>query len=1770
MKLPKDILSGTYTKPRIFLCETDKERICQLETTNTVASLKFNAYSELTFDVARVYNNLVTGETKVNPFYNKIEAIRLIELEGFGFFELQGPELVSDGIEEKKSCTAYSLEYTLSQKYLENFYVNRGTADSIEVVNAPSDKEIIPITLYNPTRPNLSLLHLVLNHVYGWKIGHIDPQLQTLSRQFEIDRESVYDFLMNEVCEKFNCYIVFDTINNTVNIYAESLTAKFIGDGATNRFIITPPFSQIGTVSVDGYKTTKWEYNSSTGQLKLEDAPVSGARIEVVDGALTEWETDVFISFDNLSQEINISYDADEIKTKLTVTYGDDYDIREVNLGLPYLTDLSYFYTVDWMGQDLYDAYTAYLQKSNSLQSNYSNNSQEILRINDCISYEENRLSLEYSLVSSVNSQTVGTYYTRHQNADGSYYYSEVSLPTGYQADVDYYSNAATNVNETKMDDLYAALQKYFYGRFQGISEKIEEGLKDLDSLSDSFKFMTKTPLKTLVSNLKRSLSDSQKDKEITSFLDEVWTELGRIPLKELYLASYKTRQETNIKAGWSDKNNENYGYYYPVLLFINSINTAISQRDTKIAEYNQQKLVFQNNNITISNELAMDNNFTESQLIRLSAFLREDELHLDDIIETSQDDISSSFKVKQDAMESGRIELQKLCQPQLQFSMTMANIYALPAFEPIIHQFQLGKVIKVCLRPDYIKQSRLLQVDINFDDFSDFSCEFGELTSLRTQSDIHADLLSQAITAGKSVATNSSYWTYGSDTATATDLKIQQGLLDATTQIKAIDGTQGVVIDKYGIRMQAIDPTTGEIAPEQGWITNNKFLYTDDGFKTTKSVFGKYTYGDNEYYGILAEALVGSLIVGSNIEIGNNSGTLKFDDKGFSVTNGATTFQADPNSQQLINISNGTDSLFYVDSSGQIHITGDGQGLDISENTSISAINQTTEEIKLSVTNETKRAQEVEDALNISIESAKTSIQQTQESIDLRATKEEFEAYKDHITDTYYTKEETNEAVLTVNSEAIEARVQEVKSYVDNNFSNTSEMQSAIELNNASITNTVSERIKIGGKNLLLKSDVEVTNGDYVVNTYDASEFLVEGEEYTISLCVTPSENITKYMIYLSDGYKKQVELPVSGTQKQLATATFTASYDTGKTPEDDEKYGKVNICRGADSGVIIGTPISTIHWVKLERGNKSTDWTPAPEDTSERISQVEQTANGIRSEVAATYATKDELTGYPTTSEMNAAIELSATGITSEVNQTLTGYATVGQIQHYGICETEASVATKVVKCDGFILYKGATISVRFTHENSADSPQLKVGDTSAKAIMAYNVVLDGNSSYNWEGGSIVTFVYDGRCWSLSDSGSLRKTVDLSSQIIQTAESITAEVTRATAAEEDLRSKITINADAIESKVEFGEFGSLIQQNYNSVKMAWNQDSKYIQFTNGEIYIYTQELHNDQTLLMKQNHEGAWYYHQGTTIGKIGTNKFVENAKYRGLVFDLEYKAGYMCWAQKDTENATIYTTKLLYNSGRDMNGESVDEGLAGKPGLHFHCNTYANGLLYLSDTVKTFRHTNGSGGLMATNKNNSSTSGYGVYIDAVRPSDSYVTRFACYSDKFHFTESTSKIIDAGGNSIINNSDARLKTNIQDTQVSAIDKINQIEMKEFDWIEDGSHEEIGMIAQQLQCIIPDLVYEDPSTSKLSIKTNKLIPYLVKAIQELTEYVTGGITAYSLRNTWSDEYTDEEKTAFVEKIALLSLPQEVQFTPITIPANNNIIDDEQKENSNE
>jgi hypothetical protein len=1225
------------------------------------ASFKFNTYSELTFSVGRTYINVNTGETQVNPFYNQIEALRLVYLEDFGYFEIQEPEIFSDGIQEVKNVTAYSLEYTLSQKYLEDFYVNTGKVDSLEVLHA-GNGAIVPVTLYNQSEPGLSLLDLALQKIYGWKIGHVDISLRSMSRQFEISRTSVYDFIVQDICEKFNCFAVFDTINNTINIYAEALISKHIGDGKTKTFVVSPPYKSIDTVTIDSYKTAEYTYDNITGRLIFEEPPRNGARIEITDGYQEQWRTDVYVGFDNLAQEVNISYSADDIKTVLTVKGADDLDIREVNMGLPYIIDISYYHSVDWMGQDLYDKYTEYLKINNAYQSTYTDNAKKMIECSDYISYITDRLTLNYVLDKSVNATTVGTYYVKG-GSEQNPYYKEVILPSEYNVNTEYYKLSDANLNEDNFNKFYQALKVYFASRDT-------KDVSELEKLVEDFAFVKNATISELIDKLSQAKTYADMVDAIYTFLGYMWDELGLVPLQE-YLKIYQEIKTTNEESGWNeDTSSDNYLLYYAVALIVNSLNAEIKNRERSIGAYQDQYDKLQDANSTITRGSSLYEFFTGDQLARLSAFLREDEYTDDNFVITDSDTINTIIQRKQELRECGRIELNKLCSPKLSFSMDMANIYALDEFAPLIDQFQLGNLINVVVRPDYIKRARLLEVDINFDDFSDFSCEFGELTNLKTPSSIHADLLASALTAGKSVASNESHWNQSVDKITKVEIQLEDALANAVMAVKNNDGLQEIDTSKYGIRLQKRD-SSGNLDPQEGWIVNNQFLYSDDNFKTTKTVFGKYTVDGKDYWGLVADAVLAGKIDSSTITGGT------------------------------INIGNGA---FVVD------------------------------------------------------------------------------------------------------------------------------------------------------------------------------------------------------------------------------------------------RYGNV----------------------KMNASNK--------------------------------------IDGYTTTEETNA-----------------------------------------------------------------------------------------------------------------------------------------------------IKNSIT-------SKVEFDDFGTLIEQNYDHVKIAWNNNSKYISFENGSLNIYQSSTHADDTLLMKQTHTGAWYYRDGVTVGHIGTNGWADDATFKGLIFDLEATGDYMCWAHREKVGDPTYTVKFVYYAN-DKKKQS---------GLHFDCNTYTNGHLYLSDNHKVRVYSDDSigydGEVNFIDGNNS------VYI-RIREDDRSFQIFNGSSFKIsndvqtdiysHVYMHNFNLYDA---ELLKSSDARLKTNIQDTQVNALDTIMQIDMKEFDWIESGEHEDLGMIAQQVQTIAPELVDEDSKTGRLSIKTTKFIPYLIKAVQEL--YEVNAVSTYDLRRSmWSDEYSLEDKEAFVNTLMSSNqLPESTQKTevvhePIIIPAN------EQKEN---
>lgn len=1272
MILPKDLLSESYRKPKVILCQTNKDKICQLDATGLTGTFKFNSYSEISFNVASIYHDLITGEQKRTPYYDYIEGLRLVYLEGFGYFQLQNPELYSDGIQEYKQINAYSLEYTLSQKYLETFIINKGdVGDTIGSIDG--------VVLYNPLDVDHSLLHLVLQKAYGWTIGHVDDELASQSRSFEVDRESIYDFIMNDMCDTFKCYVEFDTINNTVNVYSENEIERFIGDGETDTFKLSNGISETTTVTINGHVVTQYKYNEDTKELVLTPAPAQGDIVEVTDEFKHKYDTDIIIAFENLSNEMKVNYSSDDIKTVLTVKGADDLDIRNVNFGLPTIMNLDYYCTPEWMGEKLYNEYLSYVDKQDKYMSGFysrditgsteetfnvettkesfvvgntqefiAEGSQESFNANGDVSYfnidkaqvtylinsvstentidlsqhkdkvivsvsvgeneinsytlENYRLTVNYEvnpgdeiIVKLVNNKfaapqvkdrilsvdidssniqdysfsfinniltinelkvlyngtqvilkSVDKYFILNKEGratsvfidgieigDSEFYYagnkltitsnvitpesniivefvdpsfhltiggriSSVSINgkkienysfdeskrmliiddeslisnckvsveiinnmfylSNFQENVSLYvyvneietknyelkNNELTIKDTLKIEDTVSA--EYTDNHFQisgdiglrhvvekesadGSSESIQEGtgyeyddttkiltinvplkngekivvknidttnalrvvqsnakegeilledvtptlksyepkvgdyvikiesyttiLKQLyelidkqlteensvpdeyeiteiklnpDNFNDGDKFLPEADIEHLgnvykITNQEKIVDESGGvsyndiahkyyvcEMKMSIYVDDdgkeqqqykyVWNERelvfggdGINSLKER-IDIYSAINDIQIAAEWDQKpqDSDEYQSYSDNLKKLQDTKKELEEKQKAVYGIEEEIKSIQDKIKTISEDVNVNRNFSSESLDRLSLFLREDEYSDDCFCTTDIDTDLDIINTQKELLVAGYKKLKTISRPTLSFSASMKNIYAIPEFEPILHQFKLGNFIKVRIRKDFIKKARLLEVQLDFDDLSNFSCTFGDLLSAKDQGDIHADLLAQAINAGKAVASGSANWQKGYNVATAIDEKIKQGLIDATTSIKSNSAGQDISWDNYGIHLRKV--VDGILDKHEGWITNNKFLYSDDNFQTTKSVFGNYTIEGETYWGILAGCvsaglIEGSHIVGGEIRIGlQEDGTYAFKvDKDGTVT---------------------------------------------------------------------------------------------------------------------------------------------------------------------------------------------------------------------------------------------------------------------------------------------------------------------------------------------------------------------------------------------------------------------------------------------------------------------------------------------------------------------------------------------------------------------------------------------------------------------------------------------------------------------------------------------------------------------------------------------------------------------------------------------------------------------------------------------------------------------------------------------------------------------
>lgn len=169
-------------------------------------------------------------------------------------------------------------------------------------------------------------------------------------------------------------------------------------------------------------------------------------------------------------------------------------------------------------------------------------------------------------------------------------------------------------------------------------------------------------------------------------------------------------------------------------------------------------------------------------------------------------------------------------------------------------------------------------------------------------------------------------------------------------------------------------------------------------------------------------------------------------------------------------------------------------------------------------------------------------------------------------------------------------------------------------------------DAIKLGGRNLLKDSHKSVSNGSYATaDYYFGDRPPLENEVVTLQIKGQLASTKTAWQPYNSGASIHIPELKITSANYDSVSGIYTV---TGKwrVGSSSNTYLRIYAQPSTQSGT------SSIEWVKLERGEKATDWTPAPEDFGQLAYEDSLTPSDIGAQPAitggATTITSDNLT--------------------------------------------------------------------------------------------------------------------------------------------------------------------------------------------------------------------------------------------------------------------------------------------------------------------------------------------------------------------------------------------------------------------------------------------------------------------------------------------------------------------------------------------------------------
>lgn len=270
-----------------------------------------------------------------------------------------------------------------------------------------------------------------------------------------------------------------------------------------------------------------------------------------------------------------------------------------------------------------------------------------------------------------------------------------------------------------------------------------------------------------------------------------------------------------------------------------------------------------------------------------------EGEYSNENYAETEDMPFDERLSLSGELMIAAQEDLARAVKPKYETTIDAINFLRIKEFELFTEQLELGRLITIEKSDGNCFQPALMEISYNLDTADDFSMTFSTAMRPNSMSLTIADILKETSSVGKTVISNWSNLTnYYKNKDEITSLI--ENPLDNT--LRAAIGNmvnQEFTIDTAGILGRKIESTKDadgntiaeKFSPKQVRLINNMLIFTEDNWETASTALGEIKIDENtSAYGLIADVLIGNLIMGSNLKISNESNTITLDESGISI----------------------------------------------------------------------------------------------------------------------------------------------------------------------------------------------------------------------------------------------------------------------------------------------------------------------------------------------------------------------------------------------------------------------------------------------------------------------------------------------------------------------------------------------------------------------------------------------------------------------------------------------------------------------------------------------------------------------------------------------------------------------------------------------------------------------------------------------------------------------------------------------------------------------